>query len=64
MPQDPARVTTDKLTCWLAGQGWSPDTKKSYRSAVASFFAWACDAGHLPTDPAARCSVICTHQHT
>jgi integrase len=42
------------LSAWLAGQGWGPETLRSYRSAARSFYAWAVDAGHLAVDPARR----------
>jgi integrase/recombinase XerC len=42
------------LAAWLRGQGWGPETLRSYRSAVRSFYSWAVDAGHLDLDPARR----------
>lgn len=38
-------VTVDQLAAWLAGQGWSPETRRSYRASLRSFFGWCQAAG-------------------
>lgn len=37
----------EELAAWLAHDGWSQQTRKTYRDHIARFFAWACD----PADP-------------
>lgn len=52
---DPEQVRGEQLVSWLAGHsGWAPETRKSARAALASFFGWAHGQGLLPTDPAAK----------
>jgi integrase len=57
--RSPWSVKTQDLTGWMAGQDWAPETRKSYRTALRSFYGWARKAGHIrrnPTDdlPAVR----------
>jgi integrase/recombinase XerC len=49
----PAAVTLDLLLAELVGHPWSPETRKSVRSAWSSFFRWALGAGVVDTDPTA-----------
>lgn len=42
----------DDLARWLAAQGWSPNTRKSARSALRCFYSWAVVTGRLDTSPA------------
>lgn len=44
--------STDGLGEWLGGHDWSPNTRKSARSAVRSFYSWAVTVGALATSPA------------
>lgn len=48
---DPWAVTSDDLVAWLAGKGWALETRRSYRSALRSFYGWAHRSGRLPSDP-------------
>lgn len=50
----PWRVTTECLQRFLARDGWAPETRKSARASVRSFYRWACRAGHVEVDPAAE----------
>jgi site-specific recombinase XerD len=46
-------VTTEQIESFLAARRHlAADTRKSYRSAFRSFFAWAHKKGHRPDDPA------------
>lgn len=46
------RLTTEDLVTWLAGHDWSPNTRKSARSALAGFYRWAEATGRAGTNPA------------
>lgn len=50
---DPWAVTTDDLAFYLSRTDWKPETKRSQRGAVATFYRWAVRAGrteHNPTE--------------
>ncbi|GJF17769.1 integrase [Mycolicibacterium cyprinidarum] len=45
----PGEVTAAQLTEWFGRQShWKPETRRNYRSAVASFFSWAYKTGLAP----------------
>lgn len=44
--------TQDTLISWLASQEWSPETRRSYRSALRGFYGWAHASGKIEHDPA------------
>lgn len=49
----PRRITHDDLIEWFAiHEEWKPETRRSYRSGVRGFFAWACNHGIVDEDPA------------
>lgn len=50
----PILVTLEILTGWFASQSWRPETRRSMRAAVRSFFSWAYDSGRIDTNPAAK----------
>lgn len=45
-------LTVDDLSTWLAAGEWAPNTRKSARSALRSFYAWARDTGRVEVSPA------------
>lgn len=49
---DPWRVTTGQLEAWLASRPLRPETRKSIRAGLRSFYRWAVAAGHVATSPA------------
>jgi integrase len=49
----PDAATREALVAYLSRAGWSPETRKSARSALRSFYSWAHDHAGLPTNPAA-----------
>ncbi|MGH6692303.1 MAG: tyrosine-type recombinase/integrase, partial [Gammaproteobacteria bacterium] len=51
--RSPWSVKGDDLIRWLERQDWSPETRKSYRGALRSFYGWGKQAGHVRRDPAA-----------
>jgi integrase len=51
---DPCAVQTADLQAFLSAEHWAPETRKSARSSVRSFYRWAHGAGHIPDDPSAR----------
>lgn len=50
----PQEVTQDDLVRYLAAQNWAPETRKSVRSSLRGFFAWAEETGRVVKDPARR----------
>ncbi|MEN8675695.1 tyrosine-type recombinase/integrase [Nocardioides sp.] len=48
----PRSVSVDQLTAWLAGQDWSPNTRRAYRSSLRSFYGWALATGRVKSSPA------------
>lgn len=51
----PYSVTSDDLVTYLAEQSqWGASTKRSMRSTLRSFYAWAHDAAKMPQNPALR----------
>ena len=53
----PASATHDALCAWLAAQRWQPETRKTARTALQSYYRWA-RRGGAPTDPAADLPAI------
>lgn len=43
----PYEVTCEMMTQWFASQDWKPETRKSYRNTVSSFFAWMRQTGRF-----------------
>lgn len=50
--EDVDSITIEDLELWL-GHDWKPETRKSARTSVCLFFAWAHRRGHLERDPSA-----------
>lgn len=48
----PGDVTNDDLVSWFGIQQWKLETRRSYRSGIRGFFAWALEKGHVMNDPA------------
>lgn len=46
------------LVRWLAGQEWSPETRRSARSILRGFYTWAVEDGRLPADPSAKLPTV------
>lgn len=53
-PLEPFAVTFYDLVEWMAAHTWAVETRRSHRSTLRTFYAWAVEAGHVATDPAAR----------
>jgi integrase/recombinase XerC len=53
-PLGPFEVGIDELAAFLAVRSWRPATRKTARSALRSFYRWACETGRLVTDPSER----------
>lgn len=50
-PRGPDEVTEADLEEWLGARGWAIETRRSHRSGVRTFFAWAARRGIVSTDP-------------
>lgn len=55
---EPLACSTDALVAWLAGQGWSPETRRSWRAALIGFYRWAVATGRLDQSPAEHLPVV------
>ncbi len=51
-PDGHQSVTFDALVEWLAGQQWSPNTRRSYRSSLRALWSWLMATGHAKGSPA------------
>lgn len=58
-----ADVTLDVLAAWLAGFDWKPETTRSYRAALRTFFDWAHVSGRITTNPAWFLPAITPPEH-
>jgi len=52
-PVDPFDVSARDLLAWLAAHQWSPESRRSYRSSLRSFYTWAHTSGQMGHNPAA-----------
>lgn len=57
-PLGPWVITFDDLMDWLSGLDANGSTRRSMRSSVTTFYAWAVEAGHIDADPARRLPTI------
>lgn len=48
----PGTLTPEDLCEWMAIHDWSPNTRRSARSALRHFYGWATAAGHIATSAA------------
>lgn len=48
----PFDLTSADLAEWMSAHDWAPETLRSYRSALRSFYGWAHASGFISTDPA------------
>jgi integrase len=48
----PWELTTDDLAAFLAAGDWKPETRKSARSTLRAFYAWAETTGRVERNPA------------
>lgn len=53
-----ATATHAELLLFLAREDWSPETRKSARSALRSFYRWATEEGFLDRDPTTRLPTV------
>ncbi|MDF2555233.1 MAG: tyrosine-type recombinase/integrase [Microbacterium sp.] len=55
---DPFAVTMDDLVHYLSGHDWGRSTRHSVRSALRTFYRWACDTGRMSSNPADRLPAV------
>lgn len=60
----PWAQTQQSMVVWLAAQSWSPESRRSYRSALRGFYGWAYASGYIGHDPAALLPPIRPTQHS
>jgi integrase/recombinase XerC len=48
----PQQLTAERLTQWLADHRWAPNTRRSYRGSLRSFYSWALATGLVKRSPA------------
>lgn len=51
---DPYTTTMDQLVAFMSNPDWSPETRKSARAALRTFYGWAVTSGRMTMNPAAR----------
>lgn len=49
---EPLGVTESAILAYLGSRDWAPETRKSARSVLRTFYAWAVRAGHTANSPA------------
>lgn len=49
----PRQLTIDDLAGWLGSHDWQPETRRSYRASLRTFFGWAHLTGRIEANPAA-----------
>lgn len=59
-PWDPTQKT---IITWLAGQNWSAESRRSYRSALRTFYTWAQASGYIDHNPAALIPPVKVNHH-
>jgi integrase len=57
-PDDPWTLTPDQLAAWLAAQDWKPETIRSARSILRTFYRRGVINGHLTASPAAHLDAV------
>jgi len=50
-PVHPGTVSGDALVAWMGSQDWQAETRRSWRSALRSFYGWAHASGRCNCDP-------------
>lgn len=58
--RSPFELTEDDLLLFLGNDNWSPETRKSARSAVRGFYGWAFESRRTETDVSARLPAVKT----
>lgn len=54
----PFDLTEDDLMAFMSCPSWSPETRKSARSALHGFYKWAFDTRRINADPSARLPTV------
>ncbi len=49
--RDPWSITPDDVVAFLGQPGWKPNTRKSARASIKSFYSWAVASGRTTVDP-------------
>lgn len=55
---DLTAATTGDLLTWLSSAEWAPETRKSARNALRSFYGWADEFEILPKNPALKLPAV------
>lgn len=56
--QSPWSLTARDLLAWMGEHDWSPNTRRSVRTTLRAFYAWAHVAGHIEKSPAEALPVV------
>lgn len=59
-PSGPEGVTTEDLRKILAHPKWTPETRKSVRTVIGTFFRWLHGEGYVEDDPSLRLDIVTT----
>lgn len=60
----PWDVSGDDVVRWLTSSGWSRETMRSHRAAVAGFYGWAVRRGWIDSDPTLDVPAIRPARHS
>lgn len=58
----PEQITTDDLRTFLSHPTWSPERRKSARTAVRGLFSWLAAEDLIPSDPSRRLATVSVPQ--
>lgn len=58
LPAGLGAASVADLLNWLGSHDWKPETRRSARSALRSFYSWAIEAGQLECDPSSRLPAV------
>jgi integrase len=56
--RSPWELTAADLAAWLGAHQWKPETMRSYRASLRTFYGWAVLLGHVDSSPAALLPAI------
>lgn len=56
--RDPGAVTTSDLLSWMTSHEWAPNTLRSVRTTLRSFYGWAVVTGRVQASPADGLPVV------
>ena len=56
--RSPWSLSLDDLAGWLGGHDWAPETRRSYRASLRTFYGWGHITGRIGENPAAQLPAV------